>query len=224
VSARLPPPLVGLTTGAERPDLSELERRIHAALRGGLPGVLLREPALDDRPLAELAARLRARAPQLWIGLHDRPHLVQATGADGVHLGFRSLAPAGVRGWLPGHVAVGLSTHAADDAARWRGADYLFHGPVFATAKVRALEPIGPAGLAAAVARAPVPVLGLGGITPERVAAVRAAGAAGVAVLSGLIGSADPARAAAAYLAALEGRGGPPGPGPAGVPREPSGG
>jgi thiamine monophosphate synthase len=60
----------------------------------------------------------------------------------------------------------------------------------------------GPGG---AGARAPAPVLGIGGVTPERVAAVRVAGGWGVAVLGGVWRAADPVAAAARYLDALEG-------------------
>jgi thiamine-phosphate diphosphorylase len=226
VSARrAPPPLVAITPGTASPGgVGELERRVAAALQGGLAGLLVRESELEDGPFAELALRLRARAPDLWIALHDRPHLALATGADAVHLGWRSLAPLEVRPWLDPGIAIGLSTHAEDPGERWAGADYLFHGPVYATAKPGPLgpgakAPIGPGakapigtgarapigldGLAEGVRRAAVPVLGLGGITPARVAEVRASGAAGVAVLSGLLAAGDPAARAAEYLAAL---------------------
>ena len=89
-------------------------------------------------------------------------------------------------------------------AASWRGADYLFHGPVFATpSKQELLEPIGLAGLARACARTDRPILALGGVRPAHVGELRAAGAHGVAVLSGILGASDPGRATAAYLEAL---------------------
>jgi thiamine-phosphate pyrophosphorylase len=203
---RLPPPLVAITPGtACSRGVGELERRVAAALAGGLGGLLLREPELDDGPFAELARRLRARAAGLWIGLHDRPHLARFTGADAVHLGWRSLAPLEVRAWLERSIAIGLSTHAEDPSERWSGADYLFHGPVYASAKPGAAEPIGVEGLARGVRRAAVPVHALGGITPERVAEVRASGAAGVAVLGGLLAAGDPYARATEYLTALAG-------------------
>jgi thiamine-phosphate diphosphorylase len=203
VSPRRPPALVGITPGTAAEEGQELERRVARALAGGLAGLVLREPGLEDRDYLALALRLRARGPGLWLALHDRPHLVRAAGADAVHLGWRSLAPAEVRPWLDAGIAVGLSTHAGDAAGRWEGADYLFHGPVYAAGKPGAADPVGPAGLAEAVRRARVDVLGLGGITPERAAEVRSSGAAGIAVLSGLFGGADPASRAREYLGAL---------------------
>ena len=46
-------------------------------------------------------------------------------------------------------------------------------------------------------------MLGIGGITPERIAELRAAGAYGVAVIRGVWEAEDPVRALGEYLAAL---------------------
>jgi thiamine-phosphate pyrophosphorylase len=202
-----PPRLVALSPGTlERGGRTEFLAALGAALDAGLPGLLLREPGLTDRALLALGAELgalRARRP-FWFALHDRAHLVAALGAEALHLSFRSLAPREARRALAPEVALGLSTHAADARAGWRGVDYLFHGPLHATpSKAARLAPIGFDGLAAAVAEAPAPLLALGGVRPEDVRRLRALGAHGVAVLSGILGAPDPARAAAAYLEEL---------------------
>jgi thiamine-phosphate diphosphorylase len=203
-AARLPPALLALTPGDGAPDLCA---RVVRAAAAGLRGVLLREPRLEDRAYLALAhelARALAPWPDAWLGLHDRPHLALAAGAAGVHLGGASLAPAQVRPWLAPALALGFSSHASDDPARWRGADYLLHAPFGVVPGKGA--PLGPTGLAAAVRAALCPVWALGGIEPGDVAAALGAGASGVAVLRGVLGSADPARATQAYLAGLEGR------------------
>jgi len=48
-----------------------------------------------------------------------------------------------------------------------------------------------------------VPVIGIGGITPDNVAAVIRAGADGVAVISAVCGAADPAAATRRLLEAI---------------------
>src|SRR5262249_960886 len=48
-----------------------------------------------------------------------------------------------------------------------------------------------------------VPVIAIGGITPERVAEVRAAGARGVAVISAILSADSPAAATQRFLTAL---------------------
>jgi thiamine-phosphate pyrophosphorylase len=203
---RLPPPLVALTPG----DLSAETARtvlqpIGAAVRAGLSGILLREPSLPDRVFLELAREIRALlGRERWLAIHDRVHLAAASGADGAHVGFRSLAPAEARAVVGESIAVGFSAHARDDPARWTGADYLFFGPVKDTPSKRGLEDAtGFDGLAAAVRRSAQPVWAIGGLAPEDAAGCVAAGAAGIAVLSGILPSRDPGAAAAAYLARL---------------------
>ena len=208
---RLPPPLVALTPGrlasGDTRAAAELIQRVRSALEGGLGGVLVREPGLGDRELLALTSALSERYPALWLGLHDRAHLVAASGVAALHLGGRSLRPAEVRPWLPADVAVGLSTHATDEANdeanAWATADYLFHGPVYATPKPFEHPEIGLAGLAACLARTQVPVWALGGIGPAEVADVLAAGARGTAVLRGILAQDDPGAAAAAYCSRL---------------------
>ncbi len=207
-AVRLPPALVALTPGhAQAGRTGELERRVRAALEGGLRGVLLREPELEDGPFEALAGRLRALLNGVggWLGVHDRAHLAASARADAVHLGFRSLAPAALRTWLDGETGIGLSTHAGDPPAERAAADYVFHGPVFATPKPFPLEPVGCAGLRRDVSASTRPVWALGGIEPAQVGEVLASGVRGVAVLSGILPSDDPRRGAAAYVQALRG-------------------
>jgi thiamine-phosphate pyrophosphorylase len=204
-SARATPPrLLALSPGDLDGDrCAPFVTRVARAAEAGLKGVLLREPGLGDRATLELARALAERVP--WLGLHDRAHLAAAAGARAVHLGFRSLRPSEVRNWLADDVAIGLSTHAADDPATWGGTDYLFHGPIFDTpSKAGLLEAIGCAGLARGVRAAPAPVWALGGLRPEHAASVLATGARGLCVRAGILGQRDPAAAVSAWLAALQ--------------------
>ena len=181
---------------------------LERALAAGLPGVLLREPRLTDRAFMELGReveRLRASFPSLWIAVHDRAHLAAELGADALHLSFRSLRPAELRAWLDPRLALGLSTHAHDDASAWAGADYLFHGPLHATpSKAGRLDPVGFDGMEKALARARRPLFALGGVKPADVRELRELGVHGVAVLSGVLGAGDPARAVRGYLEMLD--------------------
>jgi thiamine-phosphate diphosphorylase len=204
---RLPPPLLALTPGdVEQARAGELERRVRAAVEGGLRGLVLREPGLGDGAYAALAGRLRGILDEVegWLAVHDRAHLARGARADGIHLGFRSLAPEQVRPWEPA-TALGLSTHAGDEPALWEPADYLFHGPVNETPKDPPLEPVGRAGIETAVAATQRPLWALGGISPRDVPDLLEAGARGVAVLAGILPAGDPRARAAAYVAALSG-------------------
>ena len=204
----LPPSLLALSPGTLPEGRGEaLLERVRAARSRGLSGVLLREPAWRDGALLELACALREVLPpdEAWLGVHDRVHVAAAAGADGVHLGFRSLRPEQARAISGEGLCIGLSTHAPDDDQSWRAADYLFHGPVFSTpSKAGLLEPTGLEGLERAVQRAAGrPLFGLGGIAPEHARPCLEQGAHGVAVLGGLLAREDAADRAGAYLSAL---------------------
>jgi thiamine-phosphate pyrophosphorylase len=77
------------------------------------------------------------------------------------------------------------------------GADYLGFGPVFETATKENPDPVqGIQGLARAVAIAgSVPVVAIGGIAPDNVAAVRAAGAAAACSIGAVNRAVDPGAA-----------------------------
>ncbi len=204
MARRLPPRLIALTPG--RADgaraASDLLARLREYAEAGLEGCLVREPGLDDRDLSWLARELRDVFPVAtgrWLAVHDRVHVALTSGADAVHLGFRSLRPLEARRAIdaslqatPVELAIGLSTHAHDDATEWAGADYLFHGPIFETpSKVGLVSAVGPEGLAEAARRRPdprVPLYALGGVTAARLPLVLEAGADGVAVLGALFG------------------------------------
>src|SRR3954469_24983141 len=111
---------------------------LDAALRGGADLVQLRDKTLDDDGLIEAARDFRAAADAhgaLFI-LNDRPDLVNACAADGVHVGQDDGTPAAARALVGPDRIVGRSTHApaqADAADADPDVDYLAVGPVHET-------------------------------------------------------------------------------------------
>ena len=202
------PKLIAITSGKE--DVRETCRRAGAALRGGLPGLLVREPQWSDREVLRCVEALRASSDELWIAVHDRVHLARHEAVDAVHLGFRSLTPAEARALLPADTLVGFSSHAADEPSAWEGADYRFFGPVRETpSKEGLLEPTGLEGLAATCAADDVPVFALGGLLPEHATDCVEAGAHGAAALASVLYAAEPTNAAAEWVRELERAGSP---------------
>ncbi|MBL8858551.1 MAG: thiamine phosphate synthase [Planctomycetes bacterium] len=201
---RPPPALIALTPGDVRErDIDSVVRLFQACVRAGLRGVLVREPGLSDRATLELARRLRDVVHDGWLCVHDRVHLAPASGADAVHLGWRSLTPVAARAVVPAALRIGFSAHAGDEARLAEGADYLFFGPVKDTPSKRGIrEPTGFDALAQFTRAVPEPVWALGGMEPVDVETALAASAAGVAVLGGIVRAPDPARACAAYVEA----------------------
>ena len=174
---------------------------VEAALGAGLPAVQLREKDLPGRPLLALAERLRAATARTGalLFVNDRIDVALAAGADGVQLGTGSVPVEVARRLLPPGALVGVSTHAPGEAAT--AADFGLFGPVWETPSKAGAQ--GAARLGDAVRAAAIPVLAIGGVTAERVPAVRAAGAAGVAVIRAILAAPDPGAATRALLAAL---------------------
>jgi thiamine-phosphate pyrophosphorylase len=184
--------------------------RLAAALDGGVDLVQLRiKDAVDDATLLREAAVVReacARTGALFL-LNDRPDLVVAAGADGVHVGQDDVSIAEARALVGPERLVGLSTHSpqqVDDAHRAPGGvDYIGVGPVHATPTKPGRPAVGLALVAHAAAQATLPFFAIGGVDPLTVAAVREAGARRIAVVRAITHADDPAAAARALRATL---------------------
>jgi len=190
-----------------RPGLEEL---LAAALAGGVDMVQLRDKSASDEELVRAAAVFRRLCDEhgalFW--LNDRPDLVAACGADGVHVGQDDMPAADARRLAGEEVLVGVSTHspAQLDAALAAGdADQLSVGPVWET-PTKEGRPA--AGLdyvrhAARVA-GERPWFAIGGIDLDNVREVIAAGASRVVVVRAIRDADDPEAAARSLRAALE--------------------
>jgi thiamine-phosphate pyrophosphorylase len=125
--------------------------------------------------------------------VNDRVDVVLATGADGVHLPADGLPVDAARALLGARATIGRSLHAAAEIPSAAGADVLVFGPVYDTPSKRVFgPPQGVAKLAEVALASPVPVLAVGGVTPERVVELRRAGACGVAVIGAILDADDP--------------------------------
>jgi len=190
-----------------RPGLEEL---LAAALAGGVDMVQLRDKSASDDELVRAAAVFRRLCDEhgALFCLNDRPDLVAACGAEGVHVGQDDMPAPEARRVAGDDVLVGLSTHspAQLDAALAAGdVDQLSVGPVWAT-PTKEGRPA--AGLdyvrhAARVA-SDRPWFAIGGIDLGNVREVIAAGASRVAVVRAIRDAADPEAAARSLRAALE--------------------
>ena len=110
-----------------------------------------------------------------------------------------------LRSRAPG-LSIGASVHSVEEAraAERERADFIVFGTVYDTPSKREYgTPQGVEALAKVVGAVNVPVFGIGGITPKRVADVRAAGAHGVALISAILAAERPGEATKAFLEAL---------------------
>lgn len=177
-----------------------------AILRGGCAVLQLRAKRLADRELLGLARAMRALCVKEGVPfvLNDRADLARLVEADGLHLGQDDLRVSEAR-LLVGSMPIGISTHdlAQAEAAVRDGADLIGFGPVFPTATKENPDPVvGLERLQALCRRSPVPVVAIGGIGLDTVAAVAAAGAHSAAIISA-INQAPDIEAAARHVQGL---------------------
>ena len=183
---------------ARRADLDEVARAL-AAGGGDRLAFHARGRTLSGLEYYELATRL-AVYPSARLFVNDRLDVALAVGAAGVQLGLASLDPQDARRLEP-RWWIGKSVHdlAEAEAARAGGADYLLVGPLYRTATHPDREPLGLARLEPIVSLG-LPVIAIGGVTPQRAAEVRRAGAYGVAAIRALWDAPAPADAARQML------------------------
>ncbi len=136
--------------------------------------------------------------------VNNRLDLALALDADGAHIGQRDLPVALARKILGNDKILGLSCSNIEQLRAVDASllDYLGMGPVFPTvSKMDAPPDLGIENFAKLAAQSPLPVVAIGGITPEIAKQIRATGvAAGIAVVSAICGAEDPAAAARALL------------------------
>jgi thiamine-phosphate pyrophosphorylase len=176
---------------------------LRAALRGGVDLVQLRDRSLDDAGVIEAAIAFRTAAREagaLFI-LNDRPDLVEACGADGVHVGQDDATPAEARAVVgPGRI-VGRSTHApaqADAAAADPDVDYLAVGPVHSTPTKPGRPAAGLSYVEYAARTVRKPWFAIGGLDAGNVDEVLARGAERIVVVRAIAAADDPEAAARA--------------------------
>jgi thiamine-phosphate pyrophosphorylase len=178
---------------------------LEPALRGGVDVVQLRDKELPDGELVRAAKPFRRACDEhgVLFVLNDRPDLVAACGADGVHVGQSDASVADARAVVGDDRIVGLSIETEDQLDAIDGADYLGVGAVFATPTKTESVAGGLELVRAAAQRVTIPWFAIGGIDLSNVAEVAAAGAPGVAVVRAIRDAADPEEAARALRAAL---------------------
>ena len=170
---------------------------LDAALRGGADLIQLRDKTLGDEALVDAARVFRAAADAhgaLFI-LNDRPDLVAACAADGVHIGQDDGSPASARAAVGPDRIVGRSTHApaqADAADADQDVDYLAVGPVHATPTKPGRPAAGLDYVAYAARAVRTPWFAIGGLDAHTLPAAVEAGARRAVVVRAITEAADP--------------------------------
>jgi thiamine-phosphate diphosphorylase len=177
----------------------ELVERVAQAVAGGVDLVQLRDKTLPGGQLLELAtAMLEAIGGRAKLIVNDRADVALAAGAQGVQLGEEGLPVAAARMLLGDNSLIGRSVHslAAAIQAESEGADFLVVGTMYASSSHPGEEPAGPGLMREIAEKSRLPLIGIGGVTPENADELIQAGASGVAVITNILAADDPRAAA----------------------------
>lgn len=176
----------------------------------GLRALQVREKDLSPADCFAYGQALRdalgGAHPGFAFYLNDRADMALSLGFTGVHLREDSVPLASHAPLLRERLRFGVSTHALEGVLRAEaaGAQFATFGPVYETpSKAGYGPPVGLGALEQAASRARLPLIALGGVTPERARECLAAGAWGVAAISAVWNAADPLAALGAFREAL---------------------
>ena len=206
--SNLPRPCLMLVT--EPMERSKLLAVVRESVDGGVNVVQLRDKTLTRHDLMDTAVMLKACLYDRLLLVNGCPFAAVEAHAGGVHLPEKGLQVNRARAIVGAHRLIGRSVHSVDTAVRaaCEGADYLTVGTIFASHSHPDIQPAGAGFIHSVCSAVDLPVIAIGGVTPENVGRCLAAGASGVAVLSAILHAADPRGAAMRYwdrLTALSG-------------------
>lgn len=149
----------------------------------------LRDRRASGLALATLAARVQKVGVRCII--NDRVDVALACETDGVHLPADGLPTPSARSMI-GEKLIGRSTHGREEAsaALNQGADFVFLGPIWPTATHPGMPALG---VELPAPGADLPIIAIGGVTPDRIPGCLEAGFHGVAAIGAVWGAANPA-------------------------------
>ncbi len=190
------------------PDVGWLERIVPL-------GVKLVQLRIKDHTPSEVAAQTRraldvCRENDCQLVLNDSWEVALDTGIDFIHLGQDDLRNADLEAIKLAGIKLGISTHDEAELASALEAepDYVALGPIYET-KLKAM-PWAPQGLERIkewrTKIGALPLVAIGGLTPERAPGVIEAGADSLAVITDFLTAPDPERRIQHWLRQLQAR------------------
>ncbi|SOB58060.1 Thiamine-phosphate synthase [Pseudodesulfovibrio profundus] len=169
---------------------------VRTMLENGIKLVQYREKEKKTGIMYEecLAIRKMTREAGAAFIVNDDIDLAMMVEADGVHIGQEDYPVSAVRRLVGEKMAIGLSTHAPEEARKAvaDGADYIGVGPIFKTfTKEDVVDPVGFEYLEYVVGNLDIPFVAIGGIKEHNVADVVSRGARCVALVTEIVGAED---------------------------------
>ncbi|MBI5055920.1 MAG: thiamine phosphate synthase [Nitrospirae bacterium] len=164
---------------------------VRQAIAAGIRTIQLREKQMTKKELYHEALSLRelTRKYKATFIINDYIDIALAADADGVHLGQDDMPVEEARRIMGRKKIIGVSTHSLKQAlkAQEAGADYIGFGPMFPTSTKDAGSSKGLRKLSEVREHINIPIVAIGGISPNNVPSVLEAGADAVAVMSAIL-------------------------------------
>jgi thiamine-phosphate pyrophosphorylase len=176
---------------------------VRMALEGGCRWIQLRMKDADESLLEEtaLAAQRMCREHGATFIINDNVLLAKRIGADGVHLGKNDMSIADARDILGSKSIIGATVNSFEDIREIISnsvPDYFGCGPFRFTSTKRNLAPtIGLEGYREILSRmvsagTDIPIVAIGGIRMEDIAALLECGMSGIALSGSVLNASDP--------------------------------
>lgn len=180
---------------------------VMTAVKGGVTMVQLRNKVDDKSLIAAQAAMLSELLKPLGIPflVNDHVDIARDVEADGAHIGQGDISPAEARKILGEDKILGLTAFTKEHirAVDSGVVDYIGTGPFYPTKTDKGKPVLGAEKFAELIKLSPVPVVGIGGITPDNAYEVLSAGANGVAMMRSISEAQDPCSAAQKFATVL---------------------
>ncbi|MFO7914895.1 MAG: thiamine phosphate synthase [Candidatus Krumholzibacteriales bacterium] len=169
---------------------SETAAAARSLAEGGVDLVQYRAKGLPEKEKIEdiRAAMEQLSKNRIPLIINDDPLLAQKSGAAGVHLGREDPCPAKAREILGRDAIIGVTVHSAGELeeAPLEVLDYISAGAVFSSPTKPGIEVAGTSFISRIRERTSLPLVAIGGITPDNAPEVLKAGADGMAVISSI--------------------------------------
>ncbi len=138
--------------------------------------------------------------------INDYAELAAEINADGVHIGQGDMPAIEARKVIGNDKILGLTAFTKEHYSVISPdiVDYVGTGPVYPTLTKPDKEVLGIDGFAKLAKDSPVPVVGIGGITPQNAGAVIKAGASGVAMIRAVSEAENPEQAVSDFVNSLK--------------------
>ena len=172
------------------------------ALEGGCKWIQLRMKDASDDEVRKAAAEIQpmCKEHEAVFLLDDRVELAKELHADGVHLGKNDMPIDEARRILGEEYIIGGTANTFEDIQRIaaQGADYIGCGPFrFTTTKKNLAPVLGIEGYRDIIAKMlnagiNIPMVAIGGITPDDIDEILATGVQGIAVSGTVLNADDP--------------------------------